>query len=349
MAKLINAEDLTLNPEEVSAVSDVIFERVFNESDLNEFHDIETGIDVTKQIVFAGLIGLLGKESVGCTPNEAEGFSFSEKFWTPVLEDFRLKHCSTDMPALLKIFKKSKNINPDFYDRVGSEEFGVIIAAVERAMIDNIHRKVWFNDKNAAVAPAGNFTPGTDLGYFNSFNGLFKQIYGDAAVKRVTIEENAGATYAGQALDEDGAYRILSEIKAIADERLITSGEDFILVTRSIADNYSAYLRGKNLGSGYMEVVENGRPKILFDGVEIKVRYDWDRYIKAYQNNGTKWNLPHRAIYTTKANIPLGTLSVEDLSKLDVFYDRTLKTNFMDAAYTIDAKHLESYMTVAAY
>ena len=79
------------------------------------------------------------------------------------------------------------------------------------------------------------------------------------------------------------------------------------------------------------------------------MRYDWDRFIKDHQNDGSKYYLPHRAILTTKSNIPIGTLNAEDLAKLDVFYDRVNKQNIIDAAYTLDAKHLEPYMTVAAY
>ncbi|MHA3787452.1 hypothetical protein ACX0HA_04515 [Flavobacterium hauense] len=350
---LINADALTLNAREAETVSEVIFQRVFNDSDLAEFHEIETGIDVKTQIAFAGRLGLLGKKASGCTPNEAGGFELTEKFWTPVLEDFRIKHCQTDMPALLKLFRKSQRINPDFFDAVGTQEFGVIISAVETAMLENMHRKIWFNDTAAeTIADGGVFKNGTDLGYFDSFDGLFKQIYTEVpsnAANRVTISANAGNSYANQALAEDAALAIFEKMVTTADERLVSAEDNFILATRSLADNYRATLRNKNLGSGFLEVVEEGRPKLYFDGIEVKVRYDWDRYIKTYQDNGTKWNLPHRAIFTTKSNIPVGTLSEEDLTKLDVFYDKTLKTNIMDAAYTIDAKHLESYMTVAGY
>ncbi len=350
---LINADDLTLNAREAETMSEVIFERVFNESDLAEYHEVETGIDVKTQIAFAERLGLLGKKSEGCTPNEAGGFTLTEKFWTPVLEDFRLKHCQNDMPALLKLFRKSQRINPDFFDAVGTQEFGVIIAAVENALIENIHRKVWFNDTAAAtISNSGVFTNGTDLEYFNSFDGLFKQIFTEVpanAVNRVAITANGGANYAAQALPEDAALAIFEKMVTVADERLVSAEDAFILASRTLADNYRATLRNKNLGSGFLEVVEEGRPKLYFDGIEVKVRYDWDRYIKQYQNNGTKHNLPHRAVLTTKSNIPVGTLSEDDLTKLDVFYDKTLKTNIMDAAYTLDAKHLEAYMTVAAY
>jgi hypothetical protein len=349
---LINADELTLNAREAETVSEVIFERVFNESDLAEYHEIETGIDVKTQIAFAERLGLLGKETQGCEPNLADGFSLTEKFWTPVMEDFRLRHCQADMPALLKLFRKSKRVNPDFFDMVGTQELGVIISAVETSLLENIHRKIWFNDKTAAIQPTGVFTTGTDLGYFNSFDGLFKQIFAEVPTTEpnyVAIAKNAGSSYAAQALDADTALDIFEKMVTRADERLVSADDAFILATRSLADNYRASLRNKNLGSGFLEVVEEGRPKLYFDGIEVKVRYDWDRYIKKYQHNGTKYHLPHRAVLTTKSNIPVGTLSEEDLTKLDVFYDKTLRTNIMDAAYTLDAKHLEKYMTVAAY
>ena len=359
---LIKADGLTLNPREAETVSAVIFERVFNDSDLAEYHEIETGIDVETQIAFSSRLGLLGKQvKANCEVNEVAGFELSEKYWKPAMEDFRLSHCQSDMNGLLKLFRKAKRINPDFYDVVGSQEFGVIIAAVEAAMIENIHRKVWFNDTKAYTVDDpdpehtnGVFTSGTDVDYFNSFDGLFKQIMDDVNnvnvdLTHITITANEGATYAEQALEEDAAIALFEQMVTSADERLVDSDDNFILATRTLADNYRATLRNKNLGSGFLEVVEEGRPKLYFDGIEVKVRYDWDRYIKTYQDNGTIWNLPHRAIFTTKSNIPIGTLSEEDLTKLDAFYDRTLKTNIIDGAYTLDAKHLEPYMTVAAY
>lgn len=362
---IVKASDLSFSMREIESVSQVIFDRVYNESDLTEYHDIETGVDVTTQIAFAKRMALLGQEAgENCVPHEADGFTFTEKKWEPVLEDFRLTHCQADMPAMARIFRKAQRINPDFYDAVGSQEFGVVIAAVEASLIENIHRKVWFNDKDAnIIANNGVFNNVNALPYFKSFNGLFKQIMthntatdahgnlinADDPITIVPIADNLKGTYSEQGLDADSAIKIFEQMLTEADERLIAADDAFILATRSLAENYRATLRNKNLGAGFLEVVEEGRPKLYFDGIEIKVRYDWDRYIKTYQNNNTKWNLPHRAVFTTKSNIPVGTLNEQDLAKLDVFYDRKSKTNNIDAAYTIDAKLLEGYLTVAAY
>jgi len=350
-----NDQEFTLNPREIDAVSEVIFERVFNNSDIAEFHEIETGIDTDTQIAFANKLGLLGKKASGCGPTPTDTtFNLTEKFWTPVLEEFRLTHCQGQMESLMKVFRKAKRINPDFFDLVGSQELGVIIAVVEEALKENIHTKVWFDvaGVTAQTANANHLYNVPDIAVLNSFDGLFKQIFtevGTTASNRVAISANSQSTYATQALAPDAALDILEKMVTKADDRLLSADDAFILVTRSIAENYRATLREKNLGSGYLEVVEEGRPKLYFDGIEIKVRYDWDRFIKDYQNDGTKYYLPHRAVFTTKSNIPVGTLNAEDLAKLDVFYDRVNKQNIIDAAYTLDAKHLEPYMTVAAY
>jgi len=350
---LINTEGLTLSPEEAQSVSEVIFERVFNDGELAEFHDIETGITMKKQIPFAGRIGLLGRAFDGCTPPEEGGFEMSEKFWDPVMEGFRLKHCAADMDPLIKLFRRAQRVNPDFFDRVGSDELSVVITAVEKAMIENLHRQIWFSDKTASLMSAGgNFKTGTDLTYWNTFDGLFKQIFAEVpttASNYVAIPVNAGANYAAQALAADAAVGIFEKMLQKADSRLLDSGEGYFLATRSLAENYRSTLLNKTLSNGFIEITEGGKQKLVFSGYEVKVRNDWDRWIESYQNNTVKKALPHRAVFTTKANIPVGTLSTEDLDTLRSFFDQVGLQNIMDAAYTLDAKHLEPYMTVAAY
>lgn len=353
MADLINVDALTLNAQEAQTVSEVIFERAFGNGPITEFHAIETGITMKKQIVFAGRVGMLGKASVGCTPNEAGGFAMTQKYWDPAIEDFRLEHCQADMPTLLKIFRKAQKMNPDFYDKSNSEEIGVIIAAVLDAMLESLMIKIWFNDTNSAlIADSGVFTAGTDVDYFNTFDGLFKQIF--AAVSgnktpRYTISANAGSSYSGQALADDAALAILKGMYKKADSRLLSMADAQILVTRSIFDNYVDTLESKTVTNGFLERLENGTLSVKYRGIPVKMMEVWDRAINSYQNNGTKWNLPHRAVMTVKENIPVGTLNDKDFQSLDSFYDKKSKSNIIDGVYSIDAKHLEEYLTVAAY
>ena len=136
---------------------------------------------------------------------------------------------------------------------------------------------------------------------------------------------------------------------AAADSRLLQDPSAMFQVTRSIADNYRSTLRNKTLGAGFRDTLENGVEQLYFEGYKVAIRYDWDREIKALFDNGVKVDKPHRIVFTTPANIPVATASVEDFETLTSFYDQYRKTNVIDVAFSLDTKLLEAYMMVAAY
>lgn len=351
---LLDVSQLTLNPEEAREISQLIIEKGLLDGNLAKNHDIVTGIDHMMQIPFAGQLQDSLKKSTGCTPNQGGVAIFSEKFWEPVLFDVRYTHCQAEMNNLLKLFQRASKINPDFYDKIDSQELGVIYALISQMLNDVIPTKVWFSDKNAQPYNNGGvFTNGVDIALYNTFYGLWAQIFKAVSVGEITaftpINESAYSGYQNQVLGVDAAFNYLSEVYNKADSRLLTDAGLKFQVTRSIADNYRNTIRNKNLGAGFLEVVSNGVPQLLFDGIPVEIRYDWDRDIKALQDDGTSLHLPHRIVLTTNSNIPVGTMSTDDLQTLDSFYDRTLKANIIDVAFTLDAKLLENYMISVAY
>ncbi len=355
MPTKIDISNLTLNPEEVSEISEAILEREFINGVLSANHEIETGIQHKKQIVFAGKIADTLKAATDCTPGEGGTLALTQKYWDPVKYDTRYTHCAAQLNNLLKIFAKAQRVNPDFYNRIDSQEMGLVAAMVGMMLRETLPIKVWFSDVAAdTVANAGVLVNGTDKTLYDVFDGLWKQIFAVAALsaggdQHVAIAKNAEATFAAQALAADDAFNTFVAMVEAADERLIADGSIKFYVTRSMADNYRATLRNKTLGAGFIEITEGGRPRLFFDGIPIEIMYVWDRHIKAIEQNGTKYNLPHRALLTTPENIPVGTLNQSDWAAIDSFYDRTLKSNIMDVAFSLDAKWLEDYMGVAAY
>lgn len=353
MASKIDISNLTLNAEEATDAGSLILEREFVNGVLSANHDIYTGILYKEQIPFAGKIADALKKSSGCTPNQGGGVTLSEKFWDPEIFDARFQHCAADLNKLFKLFQKEQRINPDYFDKEGSQEMQMIYSLIAQMLRETLPVKVWFSDKAAdTVANGGVFANGTDVDLYNVFDGIFKQIMAEVGAgdaNYVEIAANAGADYAAQALTGEDAYNTLVAMRNAADERLLESGDAKFYVTRSVADKYRDHLRANTLGAGFIEIVEGGKTQLLFDGIPVEVMYVWDRVIKSVQDNGTKWNLPHRALLTTPANIPVGTVSESDLEELDSFYDKTLKQNIVDVAFSLDAKHLEPYMTVAAY
>lgn len=356
MASTIDVSGLTLNTEEAQSVSEAILEKEFINGVLAQNHEIMTGIEHKKQIPFVGKIADSLKVASGCAPEAGGTLALTEKTWDPVKYATRFTHCADDLSNLLKIFAKAKRVNPDFYDRIGSEELGMVAARVGLMLRETLPVKVWFSDTAAdTVANAGVLVNGTDKTLYNVFNGIWKQVFGEANLSSggdyfVSIAKNAEATFAAQiALADDTAFELLSDMRKAADERLLEDPEAKFYISRSLAENYRDTLRDKTLGAGFIERTENGTSELLFDGIPVEVMYVWDRHIKAIEQNGTKYNLPHRALLTTPSNIPVGTLSESDFEELDSFYSKDDKANKVDVAFSLDAKLLEDYMAVAAY
>ena len=198
---VLDVSGLTLNPEEVTDASQIVVEKVFVQGELNQIHDVHMGIQHKKQIVFVDNLGVGGEALTGCTPAEQDGLVFTEKFWDPALIAGRFTHCANDLPQLLKLFRKAQRVEPDFYDRQGSQEMGLLMAKIIEALKVSVSAKAWLSDTAAAVQPGGNFTiAGFNAGLWDQIDGLWKQIFADGAVPVYTISENAGGTYAAQVL-----------------------------------------------------------------------------------------------------------------------------------------------------
>lgn len=349
---------LTMNAEEAKEVSKLIFEATITGGQLAEFHEIETGIEHKTQIPFIGNLDLVGKKQTGCdrTVNPAT-ISLTEKFWDPELIGDRLKHCATDVNALLKLFKKSSKVNPDFYDRIDGEEFGVIVAKVSQAMEKMANRLVWFADKLADnVAGGGVITNGVDAAYFNILDGLWRQIFVEipsGASNHVNIVANEAITKVLQdTLGSTIAYDTLKEMYNKMDARFFQAIQDGaqpqFLITRKLAQNWEDFLEDKSFAFSLLEAKE-GTDRLRYRGIPIKIRHDWDANIRSYEDNGTVWNLPHRVVLTIKENIPVGTLSMEDLETITSWYEKKDHANYIDFDLKLDVKHLLPYMSVVAY
>lgn len=354
MATKIDNGTFTFNQEELKDLSQVINELTWGDKTLNELHDVEEGIKYNTQIVFAGNLGLMGKAVTGCTPNEVDGIVLTEKTWTPVREDFRLTQCSVDVDAQDKLVNQMSKMNPDFYNIVEGSQSSVgnfLIAKIVERLPEELLRKVWFNDTSAdTIANGGVLTNGTDKTYFNTLDGFFKQIFAEVTTGRYTIAKNSGASYALQALASGEGLSILRGVYKKADKRLIKSGMAKFYVTSSVFDQYIDDLENiQNSGAGNTMITENGQLTVKFKGIEVVEINLWDRIIDAYQDNGTKLNLPHRVVLSTPMNLKVGTLASGDFGEIDAFYDRVTKKNYMDGIYSIDAKHMQSYLTAVGY
>lgn len=355
---LLDLTGLTMNTEEAQSVSEAILEQVLDWDTLTSSHEFVTGIEHDTQIPFIGTLGLVGKAITGCgrTANGST-IPLTQKVWSPKHVGDRLEHCAKDVNVLLKIFNKAKKMNPDYWNRIGSEELGVVLARLTPAVQEMLVRLVWFGDTAAdTVANSGTLKNGTDKTYFNILDGLFKQLFTDIPsgnAYHVNITENEGADYAAQTSITSGtAIGYLRAMWKKADARLkavMAQGGDLVWnMTPDLFDEYVDYMEDKSF-SFTLKEAQDGSSSTHYRGIPINVRYDWQSIIEAYYDNGTKYDHPNRILLTSPGNIPIGTLSQSDMGAVESWYSQDDKVNRMDIDMTLDAKHLEDYLTVFAY
>lgn len=350
-----NLAGLTFNSNVVAQdVSKAIFERYITGGAVADHHEIMTGVSHDQQVVFVGALAEIGEALTGCgQAGTGQQIPLTQKIAAPRLIGGRLDHCINDANRLFQLFKKERAKSIDFFDGIGSEELGVITAAIGSALERAINRLVWFGDTTAnTIAGGGVFANGTNLALYTPFNGLFRQIFAEVTgTNRVTITENAGTTFATQVLPVNAAIAYLRlmfnrQLPQMHQARAAGASLRFYC-TRDFAQNYADTLEDRSLAFT-LQTAEQGSTGLNYRGVPIVIKDDWDAYINI-QNNGTRRNLPHRAILTFKENIPVYTLTEGDLTEVTSHYDQTLEINIMKFKLFLGTLLLEQNLTVAAY
>lgn len=345
-----NVEGLTMGPIEVQSVSEIVFEKAFTSAELTRMHAVKSGIKMKEQILLFGRMALQGKAAgTDCTTVEAAaGIVASEKFWEPKEVEIRIKHCKKDLPALMKAFENKLH---EGYDETSSKELIFLSEQLLAAINDAIYRLIWFGDTAAdTIVNGGNLTNGTDKGYFTVVDGLWKQIFDGVTagkIRKFDIASNAGASYDAQEMTAGEGLAVLRKVYNGADSRLKKDAGAHFIVTQSVYDNFLDGLEDKALNAQGVLAVNDG--VLSYRGKSIIVADFMDRMIAGYEDNGVKYNLPNRIVFTTAENVPFGTVDQGAFSDVDSHYDKVDKVNYLDSNFFIDAKVIEEYMIAVAY
>lgn len=352
MANIIDLASITWNGKEVQSFNEAVKELTFEKPAITEFHTIQEGIVAKTQIVFLGLLKKVTKLDSGCSSSPTNGeISSTQKFWDPETVEVYLSECYTNLEGNFMVYAKKLGLSQP--DLTGTEWAAFLAERTADGMLEDAFRIVWFNDKSAANvddSPAGQITAGVSVTDYNIIDGLWKQIFAictSDASRRVTISENSAANFTAQdALATDRAYLVYNALLTKSDYRLRTQPDQIIISTQSLLDNYINYLESKSVVFT-LENIVNGIQRVAYRGIVIYGFNFWDRTIRADFSNGTKWHLPHRALYTTKSNIMVGVDSAA--LNFDQWYEKKDKTTNLRGNYKIDAKIMEDYLIQAAY
>lgn len=357
---IFDVTDFTLSQEEIKTINEVIFEDSFKNPSIEAFHKVVEGIVAKKRIVILGkLNGLLGKGSGECDPASSDNqVEATSKTWDPVIISDRLEQCYKDLMDSFWVYMMQ--IGKDKPD-VSSTDFATYLTeVVNDAIFETVLRFAWLGDTNAdTVANGGYLTNGTTVAYFDKLDGYWAQILAIVAATparktTTTIStRNAGASYAAQEFTTaDVTNKVVSsaltQLRLKADLRLRNKQNLVFVCTQSVADQYEQELINANI-SYTTERLEGGITVLRNGGIELQAFSLLDRIIQNYQDDGTKWNNPHRLILTTTDNLALGVESVGALDSLDIFYDKKSKKNYIDFMVSLDAKVLQNHLIQVTY
>ena len=227
---------------------------------------------------------------------------------------------------------------PDFTD---TDYANIVLTVLRKSVRDFFYRTVWFGDTSAQSAPTGTVAAGLDTKYFTLLDGFWKQAItqaGENAEQRVTITENTGASYAAQKVSPENIVDYFAGLVYGAPIELRGMENQFILVTQSIYDAYTQYLASSQYLESARVMLLDGRSALSYDGIPVIAMPIWDKMIKSYFDNGTKYDNPNRAIYSARPVLGVGVDSLDSFDQIEMWYDRKDKVVFTRLMGRLDAK-----------
>ncbi len=347
----INAIALAFNGKEIQSLKELVMVKGFITPDINALHNVVQGIVAKTQIGFSKPLYKVSKLNATCDgaflENQAK---ITDKFWNPVDIHVPFEMCFKDLDATF--FQWALKTGKDRGDLTATDAVYFVLELLRNAMQHDLQRIAWFADTSIALVSGGGKLKNTEsVTDYNQFNGFWKQIFASTTANpsnKVAISENALSTYVLQnALATDKAYSTFLAMYEQADTNLTSSPDAVIYCTKGMYFNYQKTLASKAVDASF-NILVDGILTPAFYGIPVKHNPIWTDSIKDF-DNGTKLDLPHRALLTIKENIQLGVDNLSSLGEFNVTHENRTNTVVMRSGYKADAVLMEDQYTVAAY
>lgn len=338
----INLDNLHFTADELRSLNELVVTAVLEAPDLSRFHTLVTGIKNDRRIgIIAGTFGLVGKAAQSCDPvPQCYENPAVEKTWSPKYLEVIIDMCVDELNDTL--MKLAVKCGVDLYDLTKTEIFTFIMNILAKDIAKMVFRHAWFGDTNAAQFPVGILTPGTDPTFFNVIDGFWVQLAAIYAANPAQLYAMPGNNQATTALQLSVATPALTlaALQGIIDAapaELTMQPDRVILVTQSVLQRYYRALQGTAYCCA-IETLQNGMQVTHIDGIPIIGIPLWDQWIRAYENNGTTLNDPHRVVYSTISNLNIGMVCTSLFDSINSFYDQRSRYNRIEAVDAFDAK-----------
>lgn len=325
---LESVKNLTKDNGAVKSLRDLLVLTNFVDESLEQFFTFVQNVQNGQKLGWTGEMEDVGWTGAPCNPTYKDvTIQAAEKTWDIGQWSVPLKWCYEDFMNTIAEYalKTGTNIG----DLTSTDIMDVIIyPALELSIKRMFWRFIWFGDKEAQNASTGQITEGVDVELFKPCNGFWKQLFaiGSAnANQRVNISSNAEASTAAQLSGiktANAAIGIFDSLLENADPRIAAMDGAAIYCTKSLGDALTKDLKREYKEILTWEQIFKGLDVTEYNGVMVYRVSIWDRFIQKYQNNGTKLNLPHRAIYGSPKQLFVGSPANQIISDLEIWFNQ---------------------------
>lgn len=359
----IAALGCTYGPEQFR---EIILEPIINSPELRSLVTVTDGIKAKKDVLFAQKMRKVTRIDSGCgtTPTTPEQ-GIEKVTWDPKPLEAWIAQCGSELEttflawglgvgykrhdlqeAIIKI-QKGYTATPE--DANYWNEF--VQDTMEEAVRDDIFRIGYFGDPTITAAK---LTQGAaDVVNYNQLRGLWPQLITLAGtnpkVRAMTISANLSANQAA-GLAPGASIEIFNKLVVGADRRLKggSFGTPVIQATESIIENWTAYRESQNLETSFKLMADGTVQGPKYRGYSIVPVPEWDEILAADFDKGGIIDLPHRAVFTTLANLQMGFDSYDEATQLDSWFNKETKFTHKRANWKQDAKVMRDFLTRVA-
>lgn len=326
--------NLTPGNGAVQSLRDLLVMTNFVDEELERFFTLRQNVQNGDKLGWVGEMDDIGWAGSGCNPEyKKANISFAEKEWRIGDWQIPLEWCYEELQNTIAEY--CLKTGTEIADLSSTEYMDdIVYPALDLAIKRMMWRFVWFGDTEAQNATSsGQITDGVNVELFKTTDGFWKQLFAVCtanAAQKTAIAANDETSTALQfsKLKESGvAIGIFDSLLENADSRIASMDGAGIFSTKSLCDALA-----KDLKREYKEILEweqifKGLDVTEYNGVLVYRVSIWDRFIQKYQNNGTKLNLPHRAVFGSPKQLFVGTPADNIISDLDIWFDRNTRTN----------------------
>lgn len=279
-----------------------------------------------RQLALDSILSGVVRPSVGCgRDNAGDVISITDKYLEVCDLKVNLEQCAKNLRAtFMEEFLRTGN---EITNLEGTTIQNYILEKVTNAVRLDVYDIAWFGDTNSSNDTLASCT------------GMWPRL--EQGANAYEIEKVAIASTLADSTALDTLRAMYTQASPLLDS--MPEGDKYFALTRELYDNYLSYREDQCCGDKSWEMLESGARVLTFRGIPVYKKSRWTQIISA---NGLSHT--HRAVYTYKENLAVGTDAVSDMNSLDFYYDKKDKMNYIDAEFKMGTQYVYGELTVIA-